>query len=183
MFSRLPGGFTVAYTGTQAILTQSAGSAAYITWINGAAFNNPPLSAAQKLPGADPDFDGTPNLLEFALNGNPVSRFSNGSIASLIQDSSAPAGNELTLVIAVRDGAVFNGGTATVDGITYIVEGSPDLAFPAAAVSSTGPAGLAPASTGLPSLEGTAWEYHVFKLDLSEGLPGKGFLRLKVVQP
>ena len=33
------------------------------------------------------------------------------------------------------------------------------------------------------SLAGSAWEYHTFKLDASEGLPGKGFLRLKVTQP
>ena len=46
-------------------------------------------------------------------------------------------------------------------------------------------AGAAPAhaATGLPSLAGSDWEYHTFKLDASEGLPGKGFLRLKVNQP
>jgi hypothetical protein len=39
----------------------------------------------------------------------------------------------------------------------------------------------APAATGLPTLPGSSeWEYRTFKLDDSEGLPGKGFLRVKV---
>lgn len=87
------------------------------------------------------------------------------------------------LILAVRDGAVFTAGSATVAGITYTVEGSLDLAFPSSVVSSTGPSDTAPAATGLPSLAGTAWEYHTFKLDASEGLAGKGFLRLKATQP
>ena len=41
----------------------------------------------------------------------------------------------------------------------------------------------APPAAGLPDLTGTAWEYHTFKLDASEGLTNKGFLRLKVTQP
>ncbi len=145
--------------------------------------NHPEIPAELRGPGDDPDNDGTPNLLEFALNGNPSDPSDNGAIASLIQDSSAPAGNELTLVIAVRDGASFTGGTATVDGITYTVEGSLDLVFPGASVSGTGPSDTAPAATGLPDLTGTPWEYHTFKLDASEGLGGRGFLRLKVTQP
>lgn len=44
----------------------------YTTWINSPAFNTPPLSAADKLPTADPDLDGISNLLEFSLGGNPV---------------------------------------------------------------------------------------------------------------
>lgn len=143
----------------------------------------PGITSPDNAPAADPDRDGTPNILEFALMGNPSDPSDNGAIASLIQDASAPAGRELTLIIAVRDGASFTGGSATVDGITYTIEGSLDLAFPGAAVSSTGPADTAPAATGLPDLTGTAWEYHTFKLDASEGLLGRGFLRLKLTQP
>ncbi|MEO5714700.1 MAG: autotransporter-associated beta strand repeat-containing protein [Luteolibacter sp.] len=181
-FSSVPSGYTVTYTPTQAILSQGAVDP-YTTWINSPAFNTPALTTAQKLPTADPDSDGTPNFLEFALNGNPVSGSSNGLIASLVQDASLPAGKELTLVCAVRDGAVFTAGVATVSGLTYTVEGSLNLAFPTSPVSSTGPSNTAPASTGLPDLTGTDWEYHTFKLDASEGLGGKGFLRLKVTQP
>jgi len=151
----------------------------YDFWISN--FTN--ISAADSDPGDDPDHDGSSNLLEFALNGDPGDPFDNGLIATLIQNSSSPAGNELILVIAVRDGAVFNAGTGTASGITYNVEGSLDLVFPSSAVSSTGPSDTAPAATGLPDLSGTAWEYHTFKLDASEGLTGMGFLRLKVTHP
>lgn len=159
-----------------------AGGDAYQTWIDTNYIVQLP-NAADREADADPDNDGSSNLIEFALNGNPANAADNGAIASLVQDSSAPAGNELTLIAAVRDGATFTAGTATIDGITYSVEGSLDLAFPGSAVSSTGPADTAPPAAGLPDLTGTAWEYHTFKLDASEGLTNKGFLRLKVTQP
>lgn len=47
----------------------------------------------------------------------------------------------------------------------------------------TGPSDTAPVATGLPDLTGTDWQYHTFKLDASEGLTGRGFMRLKVSQP
>jgi hypothetical protein len=145
---------------------------------------------ANATPAGDPDHDGATNLAEFAFNGIPVNGGANrGASASLIQDSSAPAGSELTLIVAVRDGATFAAGaagvqTATVDGITYTIEGSLDLAFPGSTVMhSAGPSDTAPAAANLPDLTGTAWEYHTFKLDASEGLTGKGFLRAQVTQP
>ena len=72
---------------------------------------------------------GIRHLLEFALNGNPTNPSINGYIASLVQDSTAPAGNEMTLIVAVRDGATFVSGangvrSASVDGVTYTVEDS-----------------------------------------------------------
>ncbi|MEO5714702.1 MAG: autotransporter-associated beta strand repeat-containing protein [Luteolibacter sp.] len=169
-----------AITGVGKIQVGAGVSTPFESWI---ATNYPGILAPDNTPSADPDHDGVPNILEFALNGNPSNGSQNGLTAALVQDSSAPVGNELTLVAAVRDGAVFTAGTATVDGITYVVEGSLDLSFPGSAVSSTGPSDTAPAATGLPSLAGTAWEYHTFKLDSSEGLAGKGFLRMKVTQP
>ncbi len=144
-------------------------------WI---ATNYPEIPEEDRDPSDDPDFDGTPNILEFAIKGDPTGGSDNGLISSLIEDS------RLKLVIAVRDGADFDGGgTATVDGITYTVEGSLVLDFPNSSVSSTDPFDTAPAATGLPDLTDTDWEYHVFTLDASEGLPGKGFLRLKVTEP
>lgn len=133
---------------------------------------------------ADPDNDGVDNLTEFALNGNPANGSNNGLTAVLIQDASAPAGNELTLVAAVRDAAVFAAGpngeqVATVDSVVYTVEGSLTLTFPGSAVSASAASDTAPAATGLPDLTGSAWEYRTFKLDASEGLAGKGFLRVK----
>ncbi|MEI7909753.1 MAG: hypothetical protein WCK77_08980 [Verrucomicrobiota bacterium] len=37
--------------------------------------------------------------------------------------------------------------------------------------------------TGLPDLAGSAWEYHTFILQNSDGLPGKGFFRVQITQP
>ncbi len=157
----------------------------YENWIT---TNYPGIPLEDRDPLDDPDHDGVSNLIEFALNGDPTSATNVGAIARVIQDASAPAGKELTLVVAVRDGATFSSGangvrTATVDGITYTVEGSLNLAFPASAISVTGPADDASLESGLPTLFNTPWEYHTFKLDASEGLTGKGFLRLKVTRP
>jgi hypothetical protein len=59
--------------GTDLILTVADGVASgFTTWIEQPAFNTPPLTAAEKLPNADPDNDGIQNLVEYALNGNPV---------------------------------------------------------------------------------------------------------------
>jgi len=140
----------------------------------------------------DPDGDGDDNFREFAFNGDPLSAASRGLAAAVVQDVAGAAGDELTLVVAVRDGAVFaaTGSSpgltqvATVDGIAYAIEGALDLAFPGADASSVGaPSDTAPAATGLPDLTGTAWEYHTFRLDASEGLPDRGFLRASAAAP
>lgn len=180
VWTRIDGARTWKFSEATGVLELSVtGANPYLSWIN--TFTS--ITVADRDPEDDPDHDGTPNLLEFALNGNPGDILDNGLIASLIQDSGGPSTNELTLILAVRDGALFNAGSATVSGINYTIEGSLDLAFPSAAVSTTGPSDTAPATTGLPSLAGSDWEYHTFKLDASEGLPGRGFLRLKVTQP
>ncbi|MCX6874050.1 MAG: hypothetical protein NTW21_09620 [Verrucomicrobia bacterium] len=44
----------------------------FAAWIDSAAFNSPPLTTEQKLPGADPDGDGMSNQEEFAFGLNPV---------------------------------------------------------------------------------------------------------------
>jgi autotransporter-associated beta strand protein len=135
---------------------------------------------------ADPDNDGVDNLTEFALNGDPDDGSNNGLTTLVLQDTAAPAGNELTLVAAVRDGASFSAAgttqTATLDGVVYTIEGSLDLAFsPGSAVTTVGSGSeAAPAGTSLPAITGSAWEYRTFRLDASEGLSGKGFLRAKI---
>jgi hypothetical protein len=45
------------------------------------------------------------------------------------------------------------------------------------------PLALDPSVTGLPDLGSCGWEYHTFILQGSDGLPGKGFLRVKITQP
>ena len=80
------------------------------------------------------------------------------------------------LTIAVREGApAFTGSpvaTATHDGIVYSVEGSLNLVDFDSAVSP-----VDPITTGLPGLTGSDYEYRSFRLDASDGLPSRGFLR------
>lgn len=126
---------------------------------------------------ADPDGDGVNNLAEFALNGEPNSNTNNGYHTMAIEDTNADTKKELTLTIAVRKGSVapvFTGSplSATSDGVKYTIEGSLDLGFPSSAVSEATPA-TGPA--GLPA----AYQYRRFRLVASEGLAGKGFLRVK----
>lgn len=125
---------------------------------------------------ADPDGDGTNNLAEFALNGTPNNGAKNGYGAIAIEDTDADTQKELTLTIAVRKSSgspVFSGSplSATVDGVKYTIEGSLDLLFPGSASSEASP-GTGPG--GLPA----DYEYRRFRLDASEGLVGKGFLRV-----
>lgn len=162
------------------------GVSSFITWALENGLDG--TAGRESGPNDDPDNDGLSNIGEFAFNGNPLSSADNGQIGFIIQDGSAPVGDEFTLVVAVRDGATFASSgsspnvvqTATVDGVTYTIEGSLDLqALPNADVSLVGgPLETAPVATGLLDLTDTEWEYHSFKLDASESLAApRGFMR------
>jgi hypothetical protein len=137
----------------------------------------------------DPDKDGVKNIVEFAINGNPLSGVDNGRIYSLIADSSMDdpdTQKELILTVAVRTGTAPFSGTPlsalsnAADAISYTIEGSNDLGtfnatvFPVDRIVPIDPA------TGLPYEPGTGYEFRSFSLVGSNGLPGKGFLRAKV---
>jgi len=181
-WTRIEGSKTWTFTETDGklVLTVSPGTP-FDNWMNSTDYNTPPLTAAQKLPGADPDKDGVTNLSEFAFHGNPVSGLDSGYHRAAIEDTNADSLKELTLTLAVRNGSgspVFTGSpspSATVDGITYTIEGSLGLTFPDSIVTETTP------PTGLPALPG-GWEYRRFKLNASSGLGGVGFIRAKVVK-
>ncbi len=173
--------------GTDMTLTVQGGAASpFQTWIDTYSVQIP--NAADRLPDADPDFDGVSNLAEFALKGDPANASNNGLTAVLIQDTDFPTDtNELTLVAAVRRGATFtangdNAQAATVDQVQYTVQGSLALDLWNSAVSAIAPgADTAPVGSGLTEdLTGTGWEYRTFSLDASEGLATKGFLRVKI---
>ena len=123
----------------------------------------------------DPDGDGKDNLFEFAFNGDPNDAASQGTTGYALADTNGNSQDELTMTVAVRTGATFAAGangsqTATVGNAVYTVEGSLDLMDFDSNVSWIG---LAPSAD-------PDWELHTFRLDASDGLPGKGFLRAKV---
>jgi hypothetical protein len=125
---------------------------------------------------ADPDGDGANNLAEFALNGYPDNGADNGYLAIAIEDTDADTQKELTLTLAVRKAGgspVFTGSplSAISGGVKYTIEGSLDLVFPTSTASEASPA---TGPGGLPA----DYEYRRFRLDASEGLAGKGFLRV-----
>lgn len=139
-------------------------------------------SGADATPAGDPDKDGTSNLAEFAFNGNPLAGSDNGRIYLLTADSdfdSPDTAQELILTVAVRSGApAFSGSPspgATVDSITYTIEGSTTLG----SFDTTVNVVPTPVVTGLPA-PGSGYEYRSFSLAGSNGLPSKGFLRAKV---
>jgi hypothetical protein len=128
----------------------------------------------------NPDNDGANNLVEFALNGDPLSGSDQGTLFSAHADSNANTRKDLTLTIAVRTGATFAAGpngsqTATIDGITYTVQGTLDLANFDQAVSF-----VSKTDSASPD-----YELQTFLLDASDAVSpaSKGFLRVLVTKP
>ena len=134
----------------------------------------------------DPDNDGHNNLAEFAFNGDPLNGSDNGQIYVLRADSSADSpdtNKELILTLAVRkDTDAFTAGApatanCTADGIAYAIEGSLNLAIFDVTVT---PVGFV--DPGVALTDATHYEFRSFSLNGSNGLPGKGFLRAKIVK-
>jgi autotransporter-associated beta strand protein len=126
----------------------------------------------------DLDNDGLSDLAEFAFDGDPDSGASLGTITSALIDTNGNTQKELTLTLAVRSGATFAAGpngtqVATVGGVTYTVRGSVDLTNFTGTVSH-----VSSAVSGNPD-----YDLHVFRLEGSDGLPGKGFLQALVTHP
>lgn len=174
-------GYTISYaTSGQIKLIGSANP--FGTWI--ASYDFSAFLGADLTPTGDPDGDGQSNALEFALGGAPNSGSNNAKVFSFIADSSrdVDADRELLLTIAVRNGGdgaggapVFIGNTASQDGVTYTIQGSLTLVdgFGVGAVEVTPvTTGLAPAPTG--------YEYRTFSLTGSNGVVGKGFMRVRI---
>lgn len=151
-------------------------------WI---ASNYPGLTGTDALPGADPDADGVSNLLEFILNGNPQIGSSMGFSFVRIENTNAIPGKELIQVLAMRKNAVFapdgkfQAQEAVVDGVQCRVEGSADLTDFTGVIETLALPLPTSLTNGLPALD-SAWEYRAFRLKNSDGLPGKGFMRLRV---
>lgn len=177
VWKMVAGGAEWTFTEADGTLSVAASAATpYDTWI-GTFFpgeTNPAIIGKE----ADPDGDGFSNLAEFALNGSPNNGANHGYQVTAIEDTNANTQKELTLTIAVRKAGgspVFAGSplSAISDGVKYTIEGSLNLVFPTSAASEASPAS---GPGGLPA----EYEYRRFRLDASEGLSGKGFLRVKI---
>ena len=163
--------------GSGQIKLVASGGSPYSDWASSYGMNPATDGAA----GFDKDNDGQNNLVEFALGGSPTSGSNNAKSFSLVADSSADVDSisELLLTIAVRSGTpAFTGSpspTATMDGVTYTIEGSTTLSgFPVTAIPVNVAAPSAPNVTPPPG-----YEDRTFSLSGSNGMPGKGFLRVK----
>ncbi|MCX6877371.1 MAG: hypothetical protein NTW21_26715 [Verrucomicrobia bacterium] len=133
---------------------------------------------------ADPDGDGHNNLEEFAFHGNPADPANRGAFFTTTKDHGAGTAKALTFTCAVRRSTTVNFPPtgvqrATIDGVTYTIQGSPTLTGSwDSPVSYLGKSNAPPAGSGLPELTGTAWEYRTFSA--FSGLPDQGFLRARV---
>ena len=150
----------------------------YGIWSDSFALQLP--NRADRVASADPDHDGRTNAMEFALDGNPASSTNNGKMSFSTSDSndegSAP---DLTLTLAVRNGAVLGAGpdgsvTLTVDDIVYTIQGSGNLVDWNKAINE-----VTPASTLVPA-PNTGWTARTFQVSDSDGLPEKRFIRANI---
>lgn len=135
------------------------------------------LQGSEATPTSDPDADGVPNLLEFAMAGDPR----RGDSAPSLRATTVRVGGEdfLAATFPVRSGAVFSAGSATVDGVTCKVEGSlRNLASWNASVAEWSPS----LADGLPALP-AGWNYRTFRLVEPAASHPAGALRLRVSQP
>lgn len=126
-------------------------------------------------PDEDPDGDSRTNLEEFALGGNPLSGGSPGLVAQAIADTGSDSLNEMILTLAVRTGATFEGASASIDGVTYLIQGSGNLSDFDSPVQ--GPLSTPVIPALLPASAPAGYRYVSFRLAASNGLPGRGFLR------
>ena len=157
--------------GTGSITVTTAGPTGFGTWID----TFPGLTTEQKLPTADPDLDGHSNLEEFAFGGNPTSPTDSGQRQLRTTDANGDSLPDLTLTLEVRTGTTFAADgpdllSPLIDGITYRIEGSTDLANFTSPVTEVIPH----LGTGSPK---SGYVFKTFRLTAANGLPNQGFLR------
>jgi hypothetical protein len=169
------GTVTVATNGDVSFTTQATGgNTPFDLWVASfpALVNSP--NAADRSPTGDFDMDGRNNTNEFAFGGSPVSASDNGQEQLRTVDANADTLRDYTQTVEVRSGANFTASgnklTATVDGITYTIEGSLDLVSFESPVSEVSPT----LGTGLPK---TGYVFKTFRLNAANGLTGKGVIR------
>lgn len=142
------------------------------------------LGGNDALAGSDPDGDGASNLLEFALNGSPVSGASQGLSFGQMASVDATPG-VLTLTVAVRADAAFeaNGNrmeATSADGVSYSIEGSGTLVSwgDLAVIEVTGDDAFIIQSTF--PVPDAGWSYRTFRIAGDISTEARGFMRVVV---
>lgn len=170
--------WTFSETTGALVLDAPATATPYSTWA--AANGLDGASGRDPAPAADPDSDGLPNLLEFALDGDPLLR--DAALARV--DSLSIAGQQhVVLTAAMRSGAAFSGSpapaSAAIDGVAYSVEGSADLAaWTLPLVEAVGPE-IDALHAGLPA-PSDGWAYRSFRPVSPLTVAPRAFLRVRV---
>ena len=172
--------------GTATASTATTPQSTYGNWMNA---YYPTQSDPNRALTADPDSDGQPNFLEFALDSNPSSGSSLGKafvkMATVGVDT-----NVLTLSVAVRDNAaafaaVGNNQEAVdaIDSLTYLIEASTTLTtWGTTVVTPVTGTDATTIQASLPSLD-SDWSYKTFRTAGTAGSPPANFIRVMVTTP
>ncbi len=176
----LPEGYSLEYNHTDNGFTEIAlvrEGSEYELW---AAANITDIDPdADASPDADPDGDGWSNLMEFALDSDPLSPLPSGKVVAKIAEI---AGEPVfTLTLPVRSGAVFGGETEQVsdpiDELIYRIQGAGDLAAWTLEISEV--PGAEAIQAGLPALN-AGWSYRTFQCPEAVTDDPAAFMRIGV---
>ncbi|QJE94417.1 hypothetical protein [Luteolibacter luteus] len=136
------------------------------------------LTGNHAAPNADPDDDGRTNLMEYALDGEPLLGMDDGKV--LTATTAIPdQGEGLVVTLPVRSGTVFAGSGSKVsheiDGMVYVIDAAEEL-VDLPAMKLTEVQGVS--TNGLPMLS-TGWEYRSFRVEGASEIAAES-LRVKV---
>ena len=167
--------FTVKYAdeGALTLSIPAAGEKEYADWVSGMG-----VSAENAAALADPDGDGRTNLMEFALDSDPLASTEDEKISTTLCVTPDDE-NALVITLPVRTGAVFPGSgpmvSNAIDGVIYTVEGSADPSeFGGLALAEIEPLDV----EAMPELP-AGWEYRSFRTESATDAE-TGSLRVRV---
>jgi hypothetical protein len=183
----LPAGYSLNYnynSGTAIALVEGGAPplSPFEEWISGFSVGG------QTAPGNDPDGDGAPNFMEFALGSDPSDPTSQARVFVKLATVDATA-DVLTLTAAVRSSATFaadgNNQKAVVgaDQLSYHIEAAATLDnWGSQAVTMVTGADAAAIQAGLPA-PSAGWSYRTFRTSGSAVGDPRKFIRLRVTTP
>jgi autotransporter-associated beta strand protein len=164
----------------------SGGGSPYDTWASSKGLTGLPGSSTDPAKDADPDNDGSNNLAEFALDGNPLSGANDGKVVGKV---ATVGGNQvMTLTLPVRAVASFSPDSgdqlsALIDGVHYRIEGDVNLSTFADTITEVTSGEEVGIQAGLPALSAVGapgWNYRTFRHSGTVPATPKAFLRAKI---